>query len=106
MRSVASHELPGITASGLHWRREAGIRWTMEEAHLMRAVGFLVAAVIGFASVTGCFVRREEVDNCTLEQCNGRDDDCDNLVDEGFDLGVECDGPDSDMCADGITVCG
>jgi hypothetical protein len=68
----------------------------------MRAVVVLVVVVCA----AGCVVRREEVDNCILELCNGRDDDCDNLVDEGFDIGVACDGEDSDMCADGVTICG
>jgi hypothetical protein len=72
----------------------------MEEAHDMRSVALLVVVV-----TAGC-IRNIEVDNCTLEVCNGVDDDCDNQIDEGFDLGVACDGPDSDMCPDGVTVCG
>ena len=40
------------------------------------------------------------------ETCNGRDDDCDMLIDEGFDgTGVACDGADTDRCAEGVTVC-
>ena len=39
------------------------------------------------------------------ETCNGKDDDCDGDVDEGFDVGAPCDGPDSDACANGVWVC-
>jgi len=39
------------------------------------------------------------------EICNGVDDDCDGKIDEGFDLGVACDGTDADACAEGVTVC-
>ena len=40
-----------------------------------------------------------------LERCNDADDDCDSLVDEGFDLGQACDGVDGDQCPDGEIVC-
>ena len=39
------------------------------------------------------------------EECNGIDDDCDGLTDEDFAVGKSCDGPDSDQCANGTTVC-
>ena len=39
------------------------------------------------------------------ERCNGKDDDCNGRTDEGFDLGRPCDGPDSDQCLNGVTVC-
>ncbi|MDP6944684.1 MAG: putative metal-binding motif-containing protein, partial [Myxococcota bacterium] len=40
------------------------------------------------------------------ELCNGLDDDCDGEVDEVyFDLGMPCDGPDSDQCEHGALVC-
>jgi hypothetical protein len=41
----------------------------------------------------------------SIEVCNGMDDDCDGHVDEGFDVGAACDGPDSDACAEGHIVC-
>ena len=40
------------------------------------------------------------------ETCNGMDDDCDGEVDEGFSkLGKICDGPDKDLCANGVFQC-
>jgi hypothetical protein len=39
------------------------------------------------------------------ERCNGIDDNCADGVDEGFALGVSCDGPDGDLCLEGVTVC-
>jgi len=40
-----------------------------------------------------------------IEACNGRDDDCDGLVDEDFGLGLPCDGPDADSCEDDEMTC-
>lgn len=40
-----------------------------------------------------------------IEVCNGKDDDCDGLTDEGFAVGGNCDGPDSDGCQNGTFVC-
>jgi hypothetical protein len=39
------------------------------------------------------------------EICNGIDDDCDGLTDEGFDIGTTCDGGDSDACTQGTWAC-
>lgn len=39
------------------------------------------------------------------EQCNGLDDDCDGVVDNGFGLGQACDGPDTDLCTDDVMTC-
>ena len=42
----------------------------------------------------------------TPEICNGLDDDCDDKIDEGFELvGQACDGDDEDLCAEGTWVC-
>ncbi|MBM4342920.1 MAG: putative metal-binding motif-containing protein [Deltaproteobacteria bacterium] len=40
-----------------------------------------------------------------VESCNGKDDDCDGESDEGFDIGVPCDGPDGDKCKNGVSIC-
>ena len=41
-----------------------------------------------------------------VEPCNGKDDDCDGETDEDFPtLGDPCDGPDLDLCPDGVAVC-
>ncbi len=39
------------------------------------------------------------------EECNGLDDNCDGVADDGFNLGAACDGPDSDLCADDVITC-
>jgi hypothetical protein len=42
----------------------------------------------------------------TPEICNGVDDDCDDVVDEGFEqVGEACDGDDDDACLEGQWVC-
>ncbi len=44
--------------------------------------------------------------SCVItELCNGADDDCDGQVDEGFGLGISCDGSDGDLCMEGTTTC-
>jgi hypothetical protein len=40
-----------------------------------------------------------------VEICNGLDEDCDAIVDDGFALGMMCDGSDGDSCFEGVTVC-
>ena len=41
------------------------------------------------------------------ERCNGVDDDCDGSMDEDFpEKGMDCDGPDADLCTEGTFVCG
>jgi hypothetical protein len=39
------------------------------------------------------------------ELCNGGDDDCDGMIDEGFGVGALCDGADGDMCLEGLASC-
>ncbi len=41
----------------------------------------------------------------SAELCNMIDDDCDGMTDEPFTLGGACDGPDADLCAEGMVVC-
>ena len=41
-----------------------------------------------------------------VEVCNGVDDDCDDVIDEDVPgVGVPCDGPDGDLCQEGVTAC-
>ncbi len=48
-----------------------------------------------------------EIDACVpaTETCEGTDQDCDGMIDEGFATGDPCDGPDADQCADDVTIC-
>jgi hypothetical protein len=39
------------------------------------------------------------------EICDGLDNNCNSLVDEGFSLGTPCDGPDLDLCLEGVIAC-
>jgi hypothetical protein len=41
-----------------------------------------------------------------VELCDGSDDDCDGETDEDWpELGLSCDGLDTDLCENGLTVC-
>lgn len=41
----------------------------------------------------------------TMETCNGLDDDCNGVIDDGFNVGGACDGPDTDLCPDDTMSC-
>jgi N-acetylmuramoyl-L-alanine amidase len=78
-----------------------------------------IAVTLGMSTVchaengTACAGEREctaeGLTDCTAstpktEVCNGEDDDCDGVTDEGFDLGAACAAP-SGGCADGVWAC-
>lgn len=45
-------------------------------------------------------------DSILVEVCNSADDDCDTLVDEGFNVGQACDNGERGVCYEaGVTVC-
>lgn len=46
-----------------------------------------------------------ETGESQVEVCNDIDDDCDGVVDNGFNLGDDCDGSDNDQCNEGVLVC-
>ncbi len=46
-----------------------------------------------------------ETETNILEICDGADDNCDGQTDEGFPLGLACDGTDSDQCTNGTNTC-
>ena len=40
-----------------------------------------------------------------VETCDGADNNCNTLVDEGFPIGTPCDGADTDACDEGFLIC-
>ena len=56
-------------------------------------------------SVDGASVVCSDVTSSTVETCNSMNDDCDATTDEGFDVGMPCDGTDGDACVEGTIEC-
>jgi hypothetical protein len=46
-------------------------------------------------------VECDDVTDDIVEACDGADEDCDGMADDGFEVGVECDGADLDLCTEG-----
>ncbi|HJQ96752.1 MAG TPA: hypothetical protein VJ826_00485, partial [Candidatus Polarisedimenticolaceae bacterium] len=62
----------------------------------------------GATVCTGGSITCSDTTGSTLDLCNGADDDCDPASADGSEdpgVGVACDGADSDLCAEGVTVC-
>ncbi len=61
----------------------------------------------GTLTCTASFVTTECLgDLAKVETCNGIDDDCDGVTDDGFvGIGTSCDGNDADACANGTVIC-
>ncbi|MDQ3264877.1 MAG: MopE-related protein [Myxococcota bacterium] len=56
-------------------------------------------------STSGGRIVCRNVANDHSERCNGVDDDCDGVTDNGFNVGQACDGPDTDFCSEGVLAC-
>ena len=82
----------------------------MRSSLLLMACGLFFAACDfnprGEGSNDGA-VDAVEIDACVpaTETCEGTDQDCDGMIDEGFVVNAPCDGPDMDVCQDDMTVC-
>ncbi len=61
--------------------------------------GMMMCAPLGGGTVCG------DVTGDAVETCNGADDDCDTMMDEGLGLGGSCDGADTDACSEGTMMC-
>ena len=60
----------------------------------------------GTRSCSGGTLVCSDATSTTVEICNGADDDCNGSVDDGNPGGgAACDGPDTDLCNEGIRVC-
>jgi hypothetical protein len=64
--------------------------------------------VEGAIACTGSSLGCSDASTDTPDVCNGADDDCDPASSDGSEdpqVGMPCDGPDSDQCVEGVYVC-
>jgi hypothetical protein len=62
----------------------------------------------GVTVCTGGSLTCNDITGGTLDICDGLDNDCDPASPDGSEdplVGTPCDGPDSDLCKEGVTVC-
>jgi len=74
-----------------------------------------VRVVLAFVVVAACSFSPRDAETrdadptidavCLAEVCDGDDDDCDGMIDEGFSVGTPCDGSDLDTCNEGQLAC-
>jgi hypothetical protein len=72
-------------------------------------LGVCAAGTVGASCVDGqwaCEFGMTAPYEPTELSCDGLDNDCNGVTDEGFGVGQPCDGTDSDQCAHGVGACG
>jgi hypothetical protein len=102
---------PGVPVAELCNGRDDNCNGSSDEA--FTELGMACSVGVGACRRTGAFICRMDATGtaCSAvaaapgtETCNGIDDDCDGMIDDGADAGA-CDGTDTDLCAEGTNRC-